>query len=355
MRVLALPADDGGCGHYRMIWPAEALAAQGAEITVAGLHDDSGIDGIFADMGDGPELIGMHKAPEADVVVLQRPLLAERLTLIRLLQEAGIRVVIEIDDDFGALHPRNVSFASCHPARSPRRNWRILAQACAMADYVVVTTPALAIRYGQRQRVAVVPNHVPARYLAERRTDHDGVVVGWTGSLDTHPTDLQVTRGAVQRALGATGATFGAVGTGRGVQDALGLAAEPAATGWLPIDEYPAAMAQHDVGLVPLDDIRFNDGKSWLKGLEYAALGVPFVASPVADYVRLHARGAGLLAAKPKDWLRQVRRLATGADERAEVAAAGRAVAADLTIEGNADRWWDAWTACLHMARRAAA
>lgn len=349
MRVAVYPADDGGCGHYRLIWPATALADQGADVDVH--HpDDGGIRGMFVDDPD-PRMVDVE-APEADVVVLQRPLRWEVADAVPRLQAKGLRVVVEVDDDFAAIHPHNVSWRACHPTHSPGRNWRHLARACAQADLVIVSTPALARRYGSHGRVVVVPNCVPARYLDIAAEAHDGLFVGWSGSVDTHPTDLQVTRGAVARAIDGL-ATMAVVGTGRGVQRGLSLTSEPLASGWLPIERYPEALANFDVGIVPLDLIAFNEAKSHLKGLEFAAVGVPFVASPTGPYANLVAQGAGLVADKPKAWARHLRRLLTDDDHRAELAAAGRAVAARHTIEGNADRWWDAWTSCLDQRRAA--
>jgi glycosyltransferase involved in cell wall biosynthesis len=97
---------------------------------------------------------------------------------------------------------------------------------------------------------------------------------------------------------------------------------------------------------VPLDDIAFNEAKSGLKMLEYAALGVPVIASPTSDNARLHGAGIGVLASKPKHWASLLRRLLTDPDERAALAVAGRAAAASQTIEGTTDRWWDAWASC---------
>ena len=353
MRVLVLPADTGGCGHYRCIWPARALAAQGADVTLA--DQGSGIQGVFREQVDeitgeieSVELVGLHEVPDYDVIVIQRPLHRARLALIDLLQQAGIRVVVEIDDDFGALHPGNVSFTSCHPKHSPDRNWRILAEACTRADLVTVTTPALARRYGRHGRVAVIPNGVPARYLDECRDPQDvGPVVGWTGSVDTHPTDLQVTRGAVQRAIDGTGAVVAVVGTGKGVKAGLGLTDAPLAVGWMPLDDYPHAMAQMDIGIVPLDDIVFNAAKSALKLMEFSAVGVATVASPTPDNLRMFNEGIGLLADKPKHWTALLRRLINDEEHRAEVAGRSREVMRRFTIEGNTDRWMDAWASSL--------
>lgn len=357
MRLAAWPADEGGCGHYRVIWPAQALIDQGADIDLRLPGDGSGIDAVLQERDGITRLVDITAPPDCDVLVLQRPLDAIRADAVEVLQRHGVRVVVEIDDCFETIHPSNVSFRSTHPGASPTRNRTHLARACRQADLVVVTTPTLAKRYGAHGRVAVVPNCVPARYLTiERERPHEpGLTVGWTGSLATHPTDLQVTRGAVARTIESvlppTG--FRVVGTGAGVQDALRLTEAPATTGWVSLEEYPAAMAQTDVGIVPLDDISFNAAKSALKMMEYAALGVPVIASPTPDNIRMWGEGIGLLASKPREWATHLRRLLCDSGQRVEVAGRGREAMARWTIEANADAWWDAWTSCLD--RKAAA
>lgn len=381
MKVLAWPGDDGGCGHYRITWPAEALIMQGADVELVRSDAYAPADVTLLDETvDGvtyPRAIGLGPV-DADVVVIQRPLAAHRADLVSLLQAQGIAVVVEIDDDFETIHPRNVSFRSTHPKWSPGWNRKHLARACREADLIVCTTSMLAHRYARHGRVAVVPNHVPAWYLdvdqstvpertigerarslgvgspkpaippATEGSNPSGelVSVGWTGTIDTHPTDLQVARGAVAKACRDSGAPFEVVGTGRGVQAALALDEPPAATGWLSLDLYPTSMARHGVGIVPLDDILFNEAKSALKLMEYAALGVPVVASPNADNARMHSEGIGLLAAKPKHWHAHLRALLADEEYRADLAGQGRAAMERWTIEGNTDRWWDAWTTC---------
>lgn len=351
MRVVVYPADSGACGHYRLVWPSKALIDQGADV---GLHhpttDEPDIEGVFQD--DYESVHGMRLGrkvatrvvnvvrPDADVIVLQRPLRRWIADAIPLLQDKGVRVVVEVDDDFARIHPNNVSFSGCHPRTSPDRNWAHLKRACDAADLVTVTTPALAKRYGAHGRVAVLPNLVPAWYLTVERDRHDGVYVGWSGSIDTHPDDLQVTGGGVAVAVRDTGARFAVVGTGKGVQRGLGLDAPPVATGWRPLEEYPVGVAQLDVGIVPLADTDFNHAKSNLKMSEMSALGVPPVGSPTPDNVRL---GCGLLARRPRDWAKHLRLLVRNSDYRAEVAAHGRTVMAGRTIEGNCGRWLDAW------------
>lgn len=362
MRVAVWPADDGGCGSYRLIWPAQALATQGADIDLRLPDQGSGVDALFAEIDGIERLIQIQHPPAADVVVIQRPLSAWRADAVEALQRHGVRVVVEIDDCFETIHPRNVSWSSTHPKRSPAVNRDHLARACRAADLVTVTTTTLAHRYGRHGRVAVVPNCVPARYLDIDTPPGEGALtIGWTGSIQTHPTDLQVTRGAVARVCRrtdldgrwATRIPFAVVGTGHGVQQALGLDNPPLTSGWVSLDDYPTQMAQIGVGIVPLDDIEFNHAKSALKMCEFAALGVPVVASPTADNVRMHAEGVGLIAAKPKHWYAQLRALIGDPAMRADVAGRGRETMRRFTIEGNTDRWWDAWASCLDRSAAA--
>lgn len=359
-RIFVYNADNGGCGHYRVVWPAEALIAQGADVRIINVESEPHhqIQATYWNGDDGSRTLLKIVEPDCDVAVLQRPLTDWMPACIPMLQARGVKVVVEIDDDFESISPRNVSWHNVQPPRvtdgpkrrieQERRNYLHLRRACELADLVVVSTPALAEVYGRHGRVAIVPNYIPEVYLWMYPAPHDGVRIGWSGSTDTHPDDLQVTRGAVQRAMRATGAQFHVVGSGKGVQRALNLGAPPSASGWQRLDRYPQMMAEVDVGIVPLQASRFNEAKSWLKGLEFAALGVPFVATPTGPYLDLLLRGAGMVADTPKDWEHMLRRLVRNVDERVELAEAGRETARGMTIEGHCGEWLDAWSSVVN-------
>lgn len=349
MRVIVYPADRGGCGCYRLIWPAQALIADGRDCVIVADGDPGQLEAKFVDDPD-PRVVDVVP-PDADVVVLQRPLAKFMPDAITALQSHGIAVVVEIDDNFNAIHPRNTAWAPAHPRHSPDRNFHHLTEAARRADLVTVSTPALAQTYGGHGRVKVVRNCVPASYLEVFAPPHSGVRVGWTGSIQTHPDDLEETRGAVGRILREQEATFTVVGTGNGVRARLGLPEEPHAFGWVPIEHYPYAMSQIDVGIVPLADSLFNRSKSWLKMAEFAALNVPVIGSATPENVKLQRRGIGLVAAKPREWERHLRALVRSSAMRAELAMQGRQAMRELTIEANAWRWWEAWQEALANRR----
>lgn len=343
-RVQVHPADDGGCGRYRLTWPARALAGQGHDVRIAGRLTVHGR--TYPDGRQIPDHVDVDV--DADVVVFQRPMARQTCELIPVLQRQGVAVVVEIDDDFHALPPG-------HPARkqtaalvNPERNRLWLARACKQADLVTCSTPALVQRYAPHGRAVVLENCVPESYLTVPRPVHDGPPkVGWTGSTVTHVGDLDVIGDA------ATGTRFHVIGTGVGVPEALRLESVTS-TGWVPIDRYPYEYARLDVALCPLVLNPFNQAKSWLKPLEALSLGVRVVASPTDEYRRLsELSGLIHLAGTPQEW---AVRIAAAADiEDFDFTAAAREFCDDWTYERRAWRWAEAWDQATHNRKARAA
>ena len=335
MKVELFPADSGGCGAFRMRYPAEALAAQGYDVHV---HDKR--PRVWWRQDERGELeVGKLDGIDGDVVVFQRPTDQSISKVMRGLQRFGLKVVIDMDDDLRAVSPSNINYPYLQPSTSPKSNWTHAVRACSMADLVTATTPALLERYAPHGRGALLPNCVPESWLSIEQTprDPDRVTFGWTGDVDTHPFDLQATRGAVGQIVRETGGRFYVVGSGRGVRQALGLDDEPDATGWQrPIETYFARIGAMDIGIVPLEDSKFNRAKSWLKFLEMSAAGVPVVASATPANLAFEAEGAGVCVRKASQWRGALRKLALDASWRAELAARGRETAAAWTYERRA-------------------
>jgi hypothetical protein len=278
---------------------------------------------------------------DADVVVFQRITHSRLAQAVAVLRRQGVAVVVDVDDDLTAIHPSNPAWAGLHPRSEGQsmNSWRNLNFACRHATLVTVSTPALLPVYAAHGRGQVLYNYLPSLYDNVPHTDSD--VIGWPASYHSHPNDPEAVGGAVAR-LVDEGAQFVMRGDSTGAGRAFGLAQDPEGGG-VPIEQWPHAVAELGIGIAPLADTRFNASKSWLKPMEMCAAGVPWVASPRAEYRRLHAMGAGILADRPRVWYRELKRLRESSALRQEMSEAGRAVAAQLRLDDHSWRWLDAW------------
>ena len=94
--------------------------------------------------------------------------------------------------------------------------------------------------------------------------------------------------------------------------------------------------------MIPLEDTPFNRSKSWVKGLEACAMGLPFVASKLPEYESL---GVGRLVDQRKpnadqEWIDALLDLLIPSNRVAE-SARNRARAEELSIGRN----WQVWDA----------
>jgi hypothetical protein len=347
-KILVYPADSAGCGHFRLIWPGAYASAEGHEVTVLGPKDRD----LTLKMR-GEEVVDVLDV-KADVYVFQRLTHNRMVQAVKILRDKGVAVVVDVDDDLSSIHPRNPAHDAYHPKRGDsHHSWENLKQACRDATLVTVSTPALLDVYARHGRGQVLYNYLPDHYYGLPRTDSD--VVGWPAALQSHPDDPSAIGAAVARLSGTPGA-FRVLGGPTGVGAAFGLSADPPGLSE-PADlmEWPSVVAELGIGIAPLADTRFNACKSWLKPLELSALGVPWVASPRAEYVRLARHGAGALADNSRRWYKELVRLRESPALRGEQSEAGRQVAEALRLRHHAWRWLEAWDNALRLQRGHAA
>lgn len=96
-------------------------------------------------------------------------------------------------------------------------------------------------------------------------------------------------------------------------------------------------LRQIDVGLYPLPDDDWVQGKSGLKALQYMALGIPTVATAVGANFRVIEDGvSGFLVTTAEEWKDRIRRLAAGPELRRRVGAKARErVEAHFSVRAN--------------------
>lgn len=349
-RILIYPADEEGCGNIRLVWPAQALIAAGHTNVEVSPKRDRRMR-LAVDKGSG-HVTNVAIDPGIECVVMQRTTHYQMIDAITILRSRGVAVVIDVDDDLAAIDPQNASFNMLRPQPGKPNSWVNLMEACKRATMVTCSTPGLVTRYGGNGRGRVIRNYLAEHYYTEPHVDSD--VIGWGAALHSHPRDPSVLGPALAR-LVDEGAEFRVVGPVEAVGRAFGLRRDPQCCGAVPIAEWTRALTGVGVGICPLVDSGFNARKSWLKPLELSALGIPWVASPRAEYVALHRLGAGVLVDRPKHWYRELRRLVGSQVAREELGAAGRAVADGLRLVDNAWRYLQAWEEAVTIQRQAKA
>ena len=351
MRVVVFPADAWACGHYRLIWPAEILRQQGWDIHIVPPNGQTGLLVKTEEDEDGNKRLTELTAPECDLIVLQRPGHVLQPQLLAALRKAGIAVVVDMDDDMSTMNQNHVAFRLYSTRTKTELSWRNAIESCKVATLVTTSTSELQKIYAPHGRGMVLDNYVPEVYLdMDECRPEPGF--GWAGTVQSHPDDLQVAGNAVQK-LRDEGHSFRIVGDGKKVKETLKLKDDPEATGGVGLDQWLRTIQRTlQVGMVPLASTRFNASKSRLKGIEYMAGGIPWVASPRQEYRRLvRESGCGLLADTPKDWYRQLKLLLTDEVLRKEQVDRGREFMADQTYQAQSWRWAEAWTRAVEIQK----
>jgi hypothetical protein len=372
IKVLSLFADHSACGDYRVRFPVEAVNARSHQLGVTAEASASiPADAIFE--GSLCRVRRVDVPPGVNVVSFQRPMRAALVGAMHWLRQRrpDIGIVVELDDDLMAVPPGHAGYSSIQPRFNPQENTKWLAMAIAQCDVLTVSTPELAKRYAGTGHQTIVIRHgvhpsmldQPARTLtrvpAQRELNRDRIV-GWAGYTGTHVNDLDVTSGALADVVGpgrtsGRRVTFRNVGPRDGVASALRL--DPShveASGWLSTDLYRIGLSELDIGIVPLQDTRFNRSKSALKALEMAAAGVPVIASKLPEFQELQRQGMPLWLVKDRrrEWSSALQRMIALDDKGLrQLAHAHREfVRKYATVDVHAKEWADAWQTAARMA-----
>ena len=323
----------GGCAYYRCYLPA-TVAGQRSRL---GYPAWDGIRGFGVKESDRMGVFGFKDVMLKLIMDRWTPAMIERA------QNMGQRIYVDIDDHYEGLTEANLAYEITHPEKNRRTNRDHYQRVIMAADVVTVSTPFLYDWWSQRRdNVHMVRNGVHTGLFTPIKHTSRKPVIGWVGVTGFRNNDLEQLKEWLPDFLERHDLMFHHAGHDPrfpNIADIIGVNPRRITTSpTVGIWDYDRIL-QFDIGLVPLNSIPFNEAKSNIKGLEYAAKGIPFIASPLPEYRLLHETGAGNLASTPDEWVAHLDRLLDHKQRRMEAARGRDTVSQTWAIRHRGDEW----------------
>ncbi len=337
MNVAFLARPESGNGFYRAIAPMTALAAQGHRVRALPVENDS------------PQPVGSLEGVEA--LHIHRYCEDRAWRIAREAKAQGAAVTWDNDDNSAAT-PRGVAYDRVWNGFQGERRLTRMRRLWRLVD--VVTTPsgelAEQLRRDGAPPTEVIPNYLPDDVLNPNRQPHPRTTIGWTAGLE-HAADTQrlPILQVLQRLLDERD-DINVISLGL----RLGLRSEryfhiP----YVPIASLTRQLVEFDIGIAPLADIPFNRSRSDVKLKEYAAAGVPWLASPTGPYVGKGEKEGGRLV-PDEGWHEELLRLIEKPRERRKLAKRGSKWVAGQTLSRNVRQWEAMLEGAIARAKTAA-
>jgi glycosyltransferase involved in cell wall biosynthesis len=260
----------------------------------------------------------LARARRADVVVVQREAMMLGPPIIEwVLHRLGVALVLDLDDPTWLSYHSPTFGAFGRVAKWPGKgDWlirRVDLVTCgsrAIVDHVEAT--------GRRARL--VPTVVDSEIFAPAHREGSPVTIGWIGTHSTYPY-LETVLPSISRL--ARRHTFRLLVVGGPENCQVDGVAVDART-WS-LEREVADFQEIDIGLYPLVDDGWAAFKSGFKAIQYLAVGIPFVVTPLGATRDIGKAGeTHFEAISASEWESSLDLLLSDPETRARMGAAGR-------------------------------
>jgi glycosyltransferase involved in cell wall biosynthesis len=323
VRIAFLPDGATPNAAYRSIGPMRTLAERGHDVRELELER---IDS-WHEVVRWCELLHVHRVCDGGSV-----------ELVRAAKAAGAAVVWDDDDDVTRVPRGTQEYKNVGGLRGEKRR---AARTRMFASVDLVTTPsahlAETFRAAGAREAHVIENYVIDEFVARADRPARGELrIGWVAANE-HKRDLDELPivDALQRLLDAHPhvrvTTIGIKLPLRGdrYEHVVGV----------PLPRLIRQLATCSIGIAPLSPaLAINHARSSIKLKEYAAAGVPWLASPIGPYVGLGEREGGRLVADDR-WFEELDALVRGDRLRRRLAKRAQRWGRTQLLSRNIDCW----------------
>lgn len=257
------------------------------------------------------------------IFISRRAFLTESMFFERLFRKSRAKIIFDIDDAvwIDAVSDYNKRFAwlkgKSNTANVIKLSDLVFAGNAYLADY--------ARQYNSH--VVIVPTTIDTdAYIPSYNANHSPVVIGWSGSWSTiQHFRLAIPALEILKAKYADRIRIKVIGDGNFKYESLGIQGLP----WKEETEVEDLREMH-IGIMPLPDSEWAWGKCGLKGLQYMALEIPTLMSPVGVNKEIITHGVnGFLCNTTEEWVSCLESLVQDVDLRIRIGKAGRKTVED--------------------------
>jgi glycosyltransferase involved in cell wall biosynthesis len=235
----------------------------------------------------------------------------------RKIARSGVPVVFDFDDAIFVSY-KSPSNGYLSYLKFPSKTSEI----CRLSTHIMAGNEFLA-EYAREfnKNVTIVPTTIDTnKYLPKQpNTLDDKITIGWSGSFSTIQ-HLDTVRDVLQELARTEKFRLQVIGTPE--YEISGVDVE--SMQWR-ADSEVEDLGQIDIGIMPLPDDNWSKGKCGLKALQYMALGIPTVCSPVGVNSTIIDDGVnGFLAGDAAEWIAKLKQLIHDLGLRNKMGRAGR-------------------------------
>jgi glycosyltransferase involved in cell wall biosynthesis len=239
----------------------------------------------------------------------------------RKIAKAGVPIVFDLDDAIFVSY-KSPSNGYLSYLKFPAKT----AEICRLSAHIMPGNEYLRDYCSKyNQNLTIIPTTIDTdKYTVVERPEPETVTIGWSGSFSTVQ-HLDTVRDVLQELAKTEKFRVRVIGTPN--YKIPGVDTE--AMQWRSATELDD-LREIDIGLMPLPDEDWSRGKCGLKALQYMALGIPTICSPVGVNSTIIKDGEnGYLADGTAEWVEKLKLMLHSPELRRRIGMAGRKTVED--------------------------